>query len=89
VALARGHGGVELALARALGAAWLDRYVAEWRAVRLEINGDDLIAEGMPAGPAVGRGLAEAIRAKLDGEVRGRQEELRAALAAARHGSRD
>ncbi len=84
VELARGHGGVELALARALGAKWLDRYLAEWRAVRLEIDGDDLIAEGIPAGPAIGNGLAEAIRAKLDGEVRGRQEELRVALAAAR-----
>ena len=28
---ARGHAGVELALARALGAEWLDDYVGEWR----------------------------------------------------------
>ena len=39
VELARGTSGVELALARALGAEWLDRYVAEWRRVRLEIDG--------------------------------------------------
>jgi tRNA nucleotidyltransferase (CCA-adding enzyme) len=84
VELARGRSGVELALARALGAEWLDRYIAEWRAVRLEISGSDLIAEGVAEGPAVGRGLREALRAKLDGEVRGRGEELRAALAAAR-----
>lgn len=84
VELARGRGGVALALARGLGAEWLDRYVAEWRSVRLEINGDDLIAEGIPAGPAIGKGLAEAIRAKLDGEVGGRGEELRVALDAAR-----
>jgi tRNA nucleotidyltransferase (CCA-adding enzyme) len=81
---ARGRSGVELALARALGAEWLDRYVAEWRGVRLEIDGRDLIAEGVAEGPAVGRGLHEALRAKLDGEVHGRDEELRAALAAAR-----
>ncbi len=81
---ARGHTGVELALARALGAEWLDRYVLEWRGVRLEIGGSDLIAEGVAEGPAVGRGLREALRAKLDGEVDGRGEELRAALAAAR-----
>ena len=81
---ARGRSGVELALARALGAEWLDRYVAEWRGVRLEIDGRDLIAEGVAEGPAVGRGLREALRAKLDGEVHGREEELRAALAAAR-----
>jgi tRNA nucleotidyltransferase (CCA-adding enzyme) len=81
---ARGRSGVELALARALGAEWLDRYVAEWRGVRLEIDGRDLIAEGVEEGPAVGRGLREALRARLDGEVHGREEELRAALAAAR-----
>ena len=71
-------------LARALGAEWLERYVTEWRGVRLEIDGDDLIEQGVREGPAVGRGLAEALRAKLDGEVHGREEELRAALAAAR-----
>jgi tRNA nucleotidyltransferase (CCA-adding enzyme) len=81
---ARGRSGVELALARALGAKWLDRYVAEWREVRLEIGGSDLIAEGIAEGPAVGRGLRDALRAKLDGETHGREEELRAALAAAR-----
>lgn len=84
VELARGHNGIVLVLARALGAEWLDRYVAEWRDVRLEIDGDDLLAEGVEEGPAVGRGLASALRAKLDGEIAGRDEELRAALAAAR-----
>jgi tRNA nucleotidyltransferase (CCA-adding enzyme) len=81
---ARGRSGVELALARALGAEWLDRYITEWRRVRLEIDGRDLIEQGVEEGPAVGRGLGEALRAKLDGEVHGRAEELRAALAAAR-----
>ncbi len=84
VELAHGHGGVVLALARAMGAEWLDRYVTEWRGVRLEITGDDLLAHGIPEGPAVGRGLAEALRAKLDGAIAGRDEELRAALRAAR-----
>jgi tRNA nucleotidyltransferase (CCA-adding enzyme) len=81
---ARGRSGVELALARALGAMWLDRYVAQWRHVRLEIDGNDLLAAGVPEGPAVGRGLTRALRAKLDGEVAGREQELRAAIAAAR-----
>ena len=81
---ARGRTGIELAFARALGAKWLDRYVAEWRGIRLEISGGDLIAEGVAEGPAVGRGLSEALRAKLDGEVHGRAQELRAALSAAR-----
>jgi len=73
-----------LVLARALGAEWLDDYMSEWRAVALEIDGADLIAAGIPQGPALGRGLAAALRAKLDGEIAGRESELAAALAAAR-----
>jgi tRNA nucleotidyltransferase (CCA-adding enzyme) len=84
VAAARGHGAVELVLARALGGEWLDRYLTEWREVGLGISGDDLVAAGVPEGPAVGRGLAAALRAKLDGEAPTRDEELRIALDAAR-----
>ena len=74
----------QLLVARALGAEWLDRYAGEWRHVRLEVSGDDLLAEGIPEGPAVGRGLEAALSGKLDGEISGREEELRIALAAAR-----
>jgi tRNA nucleotidyltransferase (CCA-adding enzyme) len=81
---ARAHDPVELVLARAMGAGWLDRFVTEWDSVRLEIDGADLVAAGVPEGPAVGRGLGEALRRKLDGEIDGREEELAAALAAAR-----
>lgn len=83
VALARGRIPVELAGARVAGAAWLDDYVREWRHVRLEITGADLMEAGVPEGPAVGRGLAAALAAKLDGEANGRDDELRVALAAA------
>ena len=38
-AAARDVAPVALAIARALGAEWLDRYVEEWRDVRLEIGG--------------------------------------------------
>ncbi|HVY78777.1 MAG TPA: hypothetical protein VG898_09755, partial [Solirubrobacterales bacterium] len=86
VAAARGHDPVELVLARALGAEWLDRYLTEWRDVSLAIDGEDLIAAGVPPGPALGRGLQEALRRKLDGEVEGREAELAAALAAAGDG---
>jgi tRNA nucleotidyltransferase (CCA-adding enzyme) len=86
VALAAPHDEIELVLARALGASWLDRYVGEWRDVTLEIDGSDLIAAGLGQGPALGRGLEEALRRKLDGELCGRDEELAAALAAARSG---
>jgi tRNA nucleotidyltransferase (CCA-adding enzyme) len=74
----------QLLIARALGANWLDRYAAELRHVRLEITGDDLIGEGIPEGPAIGDGLKAALSGKLDGEVSGRDEELRVALAVAR-----
>jgi tRNA nucleotidyltransferase (CCA-adding enzyme) len=84
VALASGRGEVELLLARALDAEWLDRYLAEWRDVRLEITGEDLIEAGVPEGPGVGRGLEEALRRKLDGEISGRDDELRVALGASR-----
>jgi tRNA nucleotidyltransferase (CCA-adding enzyme) len=86
VELAARHDPVELVLARALGAEWLDRYLLEWRPVKLEIDGGDLVAAGVPEGPAVGRGLGEALRRKLDGEISGREAELGIALAAAREG---
>ena len=85
--LARGRDPVELALARALGAEWLDEYLGAWRRVALEIDGADLIEAGVPEGPAVGRGLAAALNRKLDGEISsGRSGELEAALEAARGG---
>jgi tRNA nucleotidyltransferase (CCA-adding enzyme) len=74
----------QLLVARALGAEWLDRYAEQWRNVGLEITGEDLIAEGIPEGPAIGHGLDAALSGKLDGELSGREEELRIALAAAR-----
>jgi tRNA nucleotidyltransferase (CCA-adding enzyme) len=84
VALASARSDVELALARATRARWLDDYVSSWRHVKLEISGEDLLAAGVPEGPAVGRGLAAALQAKLDGEISGREAEFEAALAAAR-----
>lgn len=85
-AAAREASPVALVIARALGAEWLDRYVEEWRDVRLEIDGGDLIAAGIPQGPAVGRGLSAALTEKLDGHVRGRDAEMAVALEAARDG---
>jgi tRNA nucleotidyltransferase (CCA-adding enzyme) len=59
-------------------------YLADLRGVRLEITGDDLIRAGIPESPELGRALEETLRRKLDGEVSGRDEELRLALALAR-----
>jgi tRNA nucleotidyltransferase (CCA-adding enzyme) len=87
VELAAAHGPLERLLARAMGAEWLDRYMSEWRDVALAIDGADLIAAGIPEGPALGAGLAVALRRKLDGELApGRDAELSAALEAARGG---
>lgn len=82
--LVHGREPVELLLARALGAEWLDRYLLEWHAVALEIDGEDLIAAGIAQGPAIGRGLNAALRQKLDGEIAGHVQELEVALEAAR-----
>ncbi len=85
IAAAVGGAPIELvALAGALGPAseareWLDTL----RHVRLEIDGGDLLAAGVPEGPAIGRGLRAALAAKLDGQASGRGEELAAALKAA------
>jgi tRNA nucleotidyltransferase (CCA-adding enzyme) len=82
IAVAVGSGSAELvALAGALGAeAAARRWLEELRHVRLEIDGDDLLAAGVQAGPAVGAGLAAARAAKLDGRADGREAELAAAL---------
>ncbi|MGH2840261.1 MAG: hypothetical protein ACRDKY_05480, partial [Solirubrobacteraceae bacterium] len=71
-----------VALAGAAGAEqearrWLD----ELRAIRLQINGNDLIAAGVPEGPEIGRRLAATLARRLDGELaEGRDAELEAAL---------
>jgi tRNA nucleotidyltransferase (CCA-adding enzyme) len=75
---------VELILARAMGADWLDNYLTAWSKVELEIDGNDLIKAGVPEGPAVGRGLQAARRRRLEGQIVNRDHELAVALEAAR-----
>jgi tRNA nucleotidyltransferase (CCA-adding enzyme) len=55
---------------------WLD----ELRHVRLEIDGGDLLAAGIPEGPDLGARLRRTLDRKLDGELDGREQELAAAL---------
>jgi tRNA nucleotidyltransferase (CCA-adding enzyme) len=57
------------------------RWLEELRHVRLEIDGDDLLAAGVPAGPDLGRRLDRALAARLDGKATGREQELAVALA--------
>ncbi|HEV7845345.1 MAG TPA: hypothetical protein VGO83_03755 [Thermoleophilaceae bacterium] len=75
-----------LALALALRAPseTVLRWVTDLSGVGLEISGADLLAAGVPEGPAIGRALEETLRRKLDGLVSGRDEELETALLLAR-----
>ena len=54
-------------------------YFQRLRAVRLEIDGDDLAALGLVESPRVGEVLAELRRRKLNGQLDGRAAELAAA----------
>jgi tRNA nucleotidyltransferase (CCA-adding enzyme) len=73
---------VALALALAMDAPSepILRWVTELSTVRLEISGADLLAAGVPEGPALGRALEETLSRKLDGLVCGRDEELETAV---------
>jgi len=78
-----------IALAGALGgsdaAERARRYLTELSAIKLQIGGGDLIAAGVPEGPAVGAGLRAALAARLDNEIEPDAEaELQRALAGAR-----
>jgi tRNA nucleotidyltransferase (CCA-adding enzyme) len=74
-----------VALAGAVGATDpANDWLRHLRHLSLEIDGSDLLAAGVPEGPAVGRGLRAALSAKLDGRATGREQELQAALQAAR-----
>jgi tRNA nucleotidyltransferase (CCA-adding enzyme) len=56
---------------------------ARSRGERLGIAGRDLVAAGIPAGPAIGRALAATLTARRRGEI-GKEDELAFALEAAR-----
>ncbi|MBS1870138.1 MAG: CCA tRNA nucleotidyltransferase [Actinobacteria bacterium] len=74
-----------VALAGALGAETQARaWIEDLRGVRLAIDGADLLAAGIPQGAAVGRALAAALDARLDGAAPDRDAQLAVALAAAR-----
>jgi tRNA nucleotidyltransferase (CCA-adding enzyme) len=81
---------VALSLALAIGAPSepILRWVTELREVRLEISGEDLLAAGVPEGPALGRALDETLSRKLDGLVSGREQELETALLLAKGAAR-
>jgi tRNA nucleotidyltransferase (CCA-adding enzyme) len=86
-AIAAAAAGAPLELVALAGALGPDHPAREWlerlRHVRLSIDGRDLLAAGVPEGPAIGRGLRAALAAKLDGGAHDRDQELAEALDAA------
>ncbi len=75
-----------VAASASLGAA--DRRAlaeAETRAsaIRLKVSGSDLLAAGVPSGPAIGRALARTLAARRDGHIAA-EEELTFAIGASR-----
>jgi tRNA nucleotidyltransferase (CCA-adding enzyme) len=82
-----GRAGPEaVALAGALGPAHAAQlWLSELRFVGIAVDGHDLLAAGVPAGPAIGLGLAAALDAARDGDAPDRETQLEVALRAARH----
>lgn len=69
----------------AQAASAAQRWLGELRHVSLQINGDDLLAAGLTAGPEIGRRLEHVLQRRLDGEVgNSREAQLQAALEDAR-----
>ena len=60
----------------------IDDFTRRLADVRPMLSGDDLIALGVEPGPRIGRLLAELLRARLDGEVETREDEVEAVRAA-------
>jgi len=56
--------------------AHIRRFLTELRWTQPEISGDDLVTEGFEPGPRFGEALDAIRRAKLDGEISGREEEI-------------
>lgn len=82
-------GAAEPAAAVAALAEGADAVAAWWEGHRdrqIAISGTDLVDEGVPPGPAIGRALAEVRAAMLDGRVGGRDEQLALALRIAGEG---
>jgi tRNA nucleotidyltransferase (CCA-adding enzyme) len=79
--------GCALAADEPLVARRLELYLTELMRVRPLLNGDDLIALGVPWGPAVGLLLKELLMARLDGQLNTRQDEERYVIARLKSGA--
>lgn len=79
VALAAAMPGVDRALADRSR-----RWLTERRDDHLQISGADLLAAGIPEGPAIGRALAATLALAIDGKTMDRDDQLRRAVDLAR-----
>ncbi len=79
-AVARAARGAPLEVVALAGGAGARRWIEELRHVRLAIDGGDLLAAGVPAGPDLGARLQRALDARLNGRAPSREEQLRVAL---------
>jgi tRNA nucleotidyltransferase (CCA-adding enzyme) len=52
-------------------------YLRDLRGIQLHIKGDDVLKLGFPEGPGVKEILAEVLKARLDGEVLSREQQIR------------
>ena len=72
----------------AMATATVRQQIEQWheaaQALALAVTGEDLLAAGIPRGPAIGAGLRAARSAALDGKARGKASQLKIAVAAAR-----
>jgi len=78
--IARAARGAPLEVVALAGGENARRWIDELRHVRLDIDGTDLLAAGVAAGPELGARLQRALDAHLNGCTPTREEQLRAAL---------
>ena len=78
--IARAARGAPLEVVALAGGAGARRWIEELRHVRLDIDGADLLAAGVAAGPELGARLQRALDARLNGEAPSREAQLRVAL---------
>ncbi len=79
-AIARAARGAPLEVVALAGGAGARRWIEELRHAHLAIDGADLLAAGVPAGPELGARLQRALDAHLNGAAPSREEQLRVAL---------
>jgi len=68
----------------ALARERIDLYIGDLKDVRTSLNGKDVVALGVPEGPAVGEILQQLLYARIKGEIKTRPEEIEMAKSLAK-----